>query len=154
MPVEVRPLAPSDRAAWAPLWTGYLAFYKTSLPAEMFDLTWARLMDPDEPMHALGAFMPATSASVEGQLVGIVHYLFHRTTWTRGDNCYLQDLFTAETARGQGAGRALIEAVYDRAREADAARVYWQTQDGNATARALYDKVADHPGFTIYRKSL
>lgn len=144
-PLEVRPLAPSDRSAWEPLWAGYLTFYGTSVPAETTDTTWSRFLDPDEPMHALGAFHG-------DRLLAIVHYIFHRSTWTPGNYCYLQDLFTAEAARGRGAGRALIEEVYARARAAGASRVYWLTQDGNATARALYDQVADHPGFTIYRK--
>lgn len=145
--VSVRPLVPDDRAAWEPLWAAYLAFYETSVPPETVDLTWSRFHDPAEPMHALGAF--------DGErLVGIVHYLFHRSTWTLGDYCYLQDLFTAEAARGRGAGRALIEAVSDRAREAGASRVYWLTQNENTTARALYDRVAANPGFTVYRKML
>ena len=95
-------------------------------------------------MYVLGAFLDDT-------LVGIVHYLFHRSTWTIGDYCYLQDLFTAPEARGQGAGRALIEAVYDRAEVAGASRVYWLTQETNATARTLYDTLADRPGFIQYR---
>jgi GNAT superfamily N-acetyltransferase len=139
-----RPLA-SERQAWEPLWSAYLAFYGVSLPPEVFDSTWARIQDADEPIHALVAVL-------DGRIVGIVHYIFHRTTWTVGDYCYLQDLFTDEAARGRGAGRALIEAVYTAAREQGASRVYWLTQEGNATARALYDKLADHPGFTVYRK--
>jgi GNAT superfamily N-acetyltransferase len=145
--VAIRPLGPEDRADWEPLWAGYLAFYEATIPSTVTQTTWARLNDPAEPMHALGAF-------VDGQLVGIVHYLFHRSTWTTGDYCYLQDLFTAEAARGRGAGRALIEAVYERARAADASRIYWLTQEGNATARALYDKLADRSGFIQYRKML
>jgi GNAT superfamily N-acetyltransferase len=145
--VAIRPLGPEDRADWEPLWAGYLAFYEATIPSTVTETTWARLNDPAEPMHALGAF-------VDGQLVGIVHYLFHRSTWTTGDYCYLQDLFTAEAARGRGAGRALIEAVYERARAAGASRVYWLTQEGNATARALYDKLADRSGFIQYRKML
>lgn len=143
-PLVIRPLQAEDRAAWEPLWAGYLTFYKTSVPAATTDKTWCRILSPAEPVYGLGAFKGEA-------LLGIVHYLFHRTTWTPGDYCYLQDLFTAEAARGQGAGRALIEAVYARAREAGASRVYWLTQEGNATARALYDKLADCPGFTVYR---
>ena len=148
--LALRTLTEADRDAWEPLWQGYLAFYEASVPAETTNLTWSRLLDPAEPMHVLGAFGPGDDGGE--RLLGIVHYIFHRSTWTPGNYCYLQDLFTIPEARGRGAGRALIEAVYDKAREAGASRVYWLTQDGNATARALYDKVADHPGFTQYRK--
>lgn len=147
MAVDVRPLRADERAAWEPLWQGYLAFYGATIPSETTDATWARLHDLAEPMHALGA-------ELDGRIVGIVHYLFHRSTWTIGPYCYLQDLFTAEAARGQGAGRALIEAVYARASAAGASRVYWLTQEGNATARALYDTLADRPGFIQYRRLL
>ena len=149
--VAIRSLDEADRPAWEPLWAGYLAFYKTSVAPAVTDVTWQRFLDPAEQVHALGAF--AAGQPGEGQrLVGIVHYLFHRSTWTIGPYCYLQDLFTAEAARGRGAGRALIEAVYDRARAAGASRVHWLTQEGNATARALYDTLADRPGFIQYRK--
>jgi GNAT superfamily N-acetyltransferase len=145
--LDIRPLGADDRRAWEPLWAGYLTFYGASVAPEVTDTTWARLMDPAEPMHVLGCF--------DGEaLIGIVHYIFHRSTWTIGNYCYLQDLFTAEAARGRGAGRALIEAVYDRAREAGASRVHWLTQESNATARALYDQVADRPGFIQYRRIL
>ena len=145
MSVAIRALAPGDRAAWEPLWAGYLRFYGATVPPETTDITWARFHDPAEPMHVLGAF-------AGDELVGIVHYVFHRSTWTPGPYCYLQDLFTAEAARGRGAGRALIEAVYERARAAGASRTYWLTQEGNAAARALYDTLADRPGFIQYRK--
>jgi len=140
----VRALRPDERRSWEPLWQGYLAFYKAAVAPEVTETTWGRLHDPAEPMYVLGAF-------IDGTLVGIVHYLFHRSTWTIGNYCYLQDLFTAPEARGQGAGRALIEAVYDRAEVAGASRVYWLTQETNATARALYDTLADRPGFIQYR---
>ena len=140
----VRALRPDERRSWEPLWQGYLAFYKAAVAPEVTETTWGRLHDPAEPMSVLGAF-------IDGTLVGIVHYLFHRSTWTIGNYCYLQDLFTAPEARGQGAGRALIEAVYDRAEVAGASRVYWLTQETNATARALYDTLADRPGFIQYR---
>jgi GNAT superfamily N-acetyltransferase len=144
-PLEIRLLRPDERAAWEPLWQGYLAFYKTSVKPEVTDTTWARLHDPAEPMQVLGAF-------INGRLVGITHYILHRSTWTIGNYCYLQDLFTDEAVRGQGAGRALIEAVYERARTAGASRVYWLTHETNEAAKALYDKVADRPGFIQYRK--
>ena len=145
--IEIRPVGPNERAAWEPLWQGYLTFYKATLTREQNDLTWKRLHDPAEPMHVLGAY-------VDGKLEGIVHYLFHRSTWTAGSYCYLQDLFVAEEARGLGLGRALIEAVYGRARDAGASRVYWLTHETNETAQLLYDKVADRPGFVQYRKKL
>ncbi|MGE7413490.1 N-acetyltransferase family protein [Methylobacterium tarhaniae] len=143
----IRPLRPDERAAWDPLWQGYLAFYGATVPPEVSDLTWTRLHDPAEPMHAL-------VAEQGGAVIGLVHYIFHRSTWTAGPYCYLQDLFTAQAARGQGAGRALIEAVYAAAREAGASRAYWLTQEANVTARALYDTLADRPGFIQYRKAL
>ena len=145
--IDVRPLGPGEREAWAPLWAGYLEFYEATVAQDVTDETWRRLHDPSEPMHVLGAF-------IDGRLVGIVHYLFHRSTWTTGDYCYLQDLFTDVEARGLGAGRALIEAVAERARAAGASRVYWLTHQSNSTARALYDKVADRPGFIQYRRIL
>ena len=143
-PMEIRPVHAAERSAWEPLWQGYLTFYKSAVSAEVSDATWQRLHDPAEPMHVLGAY-------IDGSLVGIVHYLFHRSTWTIGNYCYLQDLFTAPEARGKGAGRALIEAVYERANSAGASRVYWLTHESNATARALYDSLADRPGFIQYR---
>ena len=143
----IRALTPDDRAAWEPLWQGYLAFYETILTPATTDTTWTRFHDPEEPMFALGAF-------IDGKLAGIVHYLFHRTGWSISDNCYLQDLFVTPEARGHGLGRALIAAVVEKAREAGAARVYWHTNETNATARALYDKVAVFSGFIQYRKDL
>ena len=112
---------------------------------QTYDATWARLHDPAEPMWLLGA-------TVDGKLLGIVHYLYHRSCWTVGDYCYLQDLFVAEEARKLGLGRALIEAVYQEAKAAGASRVHWLTHETNATARALYDTLADRPGFIQYRK--
>lgn len=141
----IRPVGPGERAAWEPLWKGYLDFYKTTVPREVYDTTWARLHDPAEPMGVLGAY-------ADGALLGIVHYLYHRSCWTVGNYCYLQDLFVAEAARGKGLGRALIEAVYERARADGASRVYWLTHETNSTAQALYDKLADRPGFIQYRK--
>jgi GNAT superfamily N-acetyltransferase len=145
MTITIRPLVPADHDAWEPLWKGYLTFYKTSLPPEQFDLTWSRFHDPAEPMHALGAFDGET-------MLGIVHYIYHRTCWTPGPTCYLQDLFTVDAARGKGVGRALIEAVYVAAKIAGASRVYWQTHETNATAMVLYNKVAERSGFIVYRK--
>ena len=144
MPELIRPLELSDRDAWGTLWTGYLTFYKTTLPREQFDLTWSRLHDPAEPMYVLGAFAGE-------QMLGIVHYIFHRTCWTAGPTCYLQDLFTVDAARGKGVGRALIEAVYAAAKIEGASRVYWQTHETNATAMLLYNKVAERSGFLVYR---
>jgi GNAT superfamily N-acetyltransferase len=145
--LTVRPLVQSDRAAWEPLWRGYQTFYNVELAPEVWDMTWRRFHDPSEPVFALGAFRG-------DQMLGIAHYLFHRTCWSIGPTCYLQDLFTAAEARGGGAGRALIEAVAQAARAADASRLYWLTHETNSVAMALYDKVAERSGFVQYRKSL
>jgi GNAT superfamily N-acetyltransferase len=145
--VVIRPVGADERAAWELLWNGYLAFYRARLAPDASDVAWQRFHDPDEPMFLLGVY-------VDGKLLGIAHYLFHRSSWTIGNYCYLQDLFVAEEARGLGLGRVLIEAVYAKAREAGASRVYWLTHQDNATARRLYDKVADNLGHVQYRKLL
>jgi GNAT superfamily N-acetyltransferase len=141
----IRPVGIGERADWEPLWRGYQIFYEVDIPAATTDVTWARLHDPAELMGVLGAY-------VDGKLLGIVHYLFHRSCWTIGDYCYLQDLFVHPEARNRGLARALIAAVEGRARAAGASRVYWLTHETNAVGRALYDKVADRSGFIQYRK--
>jgi GNAT superfamily N-acetyltransferase len=143
--ITIRAMRADERAAWEPLWKGYQAFYEVVIPDETTAVTWARLHDPAEPMGVLGAYM-------DGRLCGIVHYLFHRSCWSIGNYCYLQDLFVAEAARGRGLGRALILAVEETARAAGASRVYWLTHETNASARALYDRLADRSGFIQYRK--
>ena len=150
-PVRIRPVAESDFPAWSRLWDGYNTFYgrsgPTALPERITQATWSRFFDAYEPVHAL-------VAERDGTLLGLVHYLYHRSTTMIGPICYLQDLYTAADARGQGVGRALIEAVYEHARQAGSQRVYWQTHETNATAMRLYDSVADKSGFIVYRKPL
>jgi GNAT superfamily N-acetyltransferase len=143
----IRPAQPDDYERWLPLWTGYNTFYKRTLPEAITRLTWQRFFDHYEPMHCL-------VAEQGKQLLGLTHYLFHRSTAMIGPNCYLGDLFTVVEARGKGVGRALIEAVYDVARAAGSTRVYWNTHETNTTAQALYDKVATRSGFIQYRKEL
>jgi GNAT superfamily N-acetyltransferase len=145
--LQVRALRAADQPAWLPLWKGYQRFYEIAIPEPVTALTWQRFLDPAEPMFALGAFE-------KDALLGIVHYIFHRSCWLAGPTCYLQDLFTDPDHRGRGVGRRLIEAVYDQAREAGAGRVYWLTHQGNTTARKLYDQVAEDAGFIQYRKNL
>ncbi len=145
----IRSIARADYSEWRPLWDGYNAFYgragETALPEAITAATWERFFDPAEPVFAL-------VAESEGRLVGLVHYLFHRSTTKIEPVCYLQDLFTRPDRRGAGVGRALIEGVYAEARAAGAQRVYWQTQVGNVAGRALYDKVAKHLGFIVYTR--
>lgn len=144
-PLIIRSAVPDDFGQWLPLWEGYNTFYQRKVPLEVTRMTWSRFFDAYEPMHAV-------VAERSGRLLGLVHYLFHRNTAMLAPTCYLQDLFTAAEARGQGAGRALIEAVYDRAQAAGSPRVYWMTQESNVTARRLYDKVAERSGFIQYRR--
>ncbi|WP_434730128.1 GNAT family N-acetyltransferase [Rhizobium binae] len=148
MTAILRPLEPSDRAAWEPLWAAYQRFYEVVIPPETTDLTWGRFHDPDEPMHALGAF------DEDGRLVGIVHAIFHRSCWLPQWTCYLQDLYVEDSQRGLGTGAALIEAVAGLARQNGAGQLYWMTHEGNVTARRLYDRIAERSGFIQYRKAL
>lgn len=149
--LTVRPIARADHEQWLPLWNGYNAFYgrsgATALDPEITRTTWERFFAADEPVHAI-------VAEEGGVLLGLVHYLYHRSTTSIGPSCYLQDLFTRGEARGRGVGRALIEAVYAAARAAGSPRVYWQTHETNATAMRLYDQVAEKSGFLVYRKLL
>ncbi len=153
--VNVRPVTASDYAAWRPLWDGYNAFYgrfgATALPEHITTSTWQRFLDPAEPVHCLVA---QEGEGSNGTLLGLTHYLYHRSMTRIEPVCYLSDLFTREAARGRGVGRMLIEAVYGQARTAGSSRVYWQTQEGNAAGRVLYDKVAKHHGFIVYAKEL
>jgi GNAT superfamily N-acetyltransferase len=152
MTFTVRPLRAEDRAAWAPLWDGYNAFYgrsgATALDPAITETTWDRFFDPAEPVHALVA------EAEDGALIGLVHFLYHRSTTAIPLTCYLQDLYTAAAARGRGVGRALIEAVYAAAGQAGSPRVYWQTHETNHQARTLYDKVAALTGFLVYAQAV
>ena len=134
--VVIRPIGADERAAWEPLWKGYQAFYKVAISDATTAVIWARLHDPAEPMGVLGAY-------VDGKLCGIVHYLFHRSCWTVGDYCYLQDLFVAEGVRNLGLGRALIGAVEERARAAGASRVVFAAPVGPPAVRARLEAEAD-----------
>ena len=126
--ITIRPVKPGDRAAWEPLWQGYLTFYKSTLASDITDATWRRFFDP---LERLGAFV----AERDGQLIGIAHYLLHRSTWAPLCYCYLEDLFVEPSARGSGASR-----------------LYWMTHETNETAQKLYNQVAERPGFVQYRK--
>ena len=144
---SIRDVRSEDYQHWLRLWDGYNAFYErtgpAAVPIEVTRLTWARFFDPAEPVEAL-------VAESGGTLIGLAHFLFHRSTVRSGPVCYLEDLYTSPAARGRGVGRALIEATHRKAKEAGAADLYWQTHETNATAQALYDKLARKPGFVIY----
>jgi len=144
----IREARPEDFDQWLTLWDGYNEFYgragATALPREVTETTWSRFFDPAEPMHALVAV-------ADGRLVGLAHYLFHRSTTAIPLACYLQDLFTDPTQRGKGIGRRLIEQVGDAAKAAGSPRVYWQTHETNHSARRLYDAIAEYSGFVVYR---
>lgn len=138
---EIRPLRPEDRAGWEPLARGYKAFYKTEHDDAVYDATWARLLQ--------GREIRGLAAVRDGRVLGIAHFFFHTSIWT-GEACYLQDLFVDAEQRGRGVARALIEAVAVRAERGRATRFYWTTHGENATARALYDKLAEFRGMIRY----
>lgn len=150
-PIHIRPVKPEDYEAWRPLWDDYNAFYErtgpTALPDEVHDALWRRFFDASEPVHCI-------VAERGGRVVGICHYIYHRSTSRLELLCYLQDLFTLAEERGHGVGRALINAVYEIAKEAGCKRVYWQTHTTNTPGRTLYDKVAKHFGFIVYAKDV
>jgi GNAT superfamily N-acetyltransferase len=148
-PPTIRPVERADYTQWLPLWEGYNAFYgrsgPTALAQSITAVTWERFFDPQEPVHAL-------VAADDSGLLGLAHYLFHRNTTQVELDCYLQDLFTVAHARGRGIARALIEAATAEARRGGACCLYWHTHESNATARRLYDRVAEHSGFILYSR--
>jgi GNAT superfamily N-acetyltransferase len=144
--VSVRPVVASDQDAWLKLFRDYIVFYKASVPDEIIALTWRRLLNQEDNMMALAA------VDDSGNMLGIATLVFHRSTWASSWYCYLEDLFVAPEARGLGVGRALIEAVYAEADRRDAGRTYWATQDHNATARKLYDRIGTLTEFVQYRR--
>jgi GNAT superfamily N-acetyltransferase len=145
--LHIRALRAEDRAEWGHLWKAYLAFYKTALPEEIYDVSFARMLGND-PRDFSGLV-----AEIDGRLVGLVHFLFHRHGWKIEEVCYLQDLYADPSVRGRGVGRALIEAVYAAADAHGAPSVYWLTQDFNATARQLYDRIGALTPFVKYQRS-
>ena len=145
--IRIVPLGPEDHAAWLPLWRGYQSFYEVDIPLDVSATTWARLLDPAEPVAGALAWSGP-------EAVGLVHHIRHRSCWTIGDYCYLQDLFVAPALRRAGVGRKLIEHVYAVAAREGCSRVYWLTHETNATAMQLYDRTAERSGFVQYRKIL
>lgn len=142
----IRSVRDSDHAQWLPLWQGYQDFYRVKLTSAVTESNWKRFFDPNEPIHCL-------VAEREGRLIGLAHYLIHRSTWSVENICYLNDLFVDPRGRRSGVARKLIEAVYGAADQAGAAKVYWLTHESNAAARLLYDQVAQYGGFIRYTRS-
>ena len=147
MNLEIRPLAAPDRVAWEALWAGYLDFYDADIADDVTGQTWSRLIEPGIDPNGFCA------VDDDGRLIGIVHYHFHASSWTLGPYCYLQDLFVDPQIRGSGAGRALIEAVYQAADERGASQVYWLTRHDNETARRLYDRIGVATPFIKYNRA-
>ena len=141
--LEVRPARPDDERAWRALWDGYCEFYETVVPPEVTAETWRRLLEPDEPLEGL-------VAEQGGEVIGSVNCVLHPSTWGTAQTCYLEDLFVSPAARGSGAGRALIEAVVERARSRGWDKVYWHTRQDNSRARALYDSFTQADDFVRY----
>ena len=145
--VQIKPATAADHDQWLPLWQAYLTFYNTELPAEVSESTWQRFLDPAEPTQLAIAWQG-------DKAVGIVQFIYHRSNWSIGNSCYLQDLFVSPEIRGTGAGRLLIEHVYATARDNQCAKVHWLTHETNATAIQLYERIAERPGFIQFRKAL
>lgn len=144
--VQIRPVTADDHNAWLPLWQAYLRFYEADLAPAVSDVTWQRLLDPAEPCHSALAWQ-------EGQAIGMVNFIYHRSNWSLNNACYLQDLFVAPDRRGTGLGRALIEHVYASAAADGCDKVHWLTHETNATAIQLYERIAQRSGFIQFRKT-
>lgn len=144
---QIRPVTAEDHAAWLPLWQAYLKFYTTELSQDVSTVTWQRMLDPNEPNHAALAWK-------DGQAVGMVNFIYHRSNWSINNACYLQDLFVSPDQRGTGLGRLLIEHVYVTARADGCDKVHWLTHESNATAIQLYERMAERGGFIQFRKAL
>ncbi|MEE4741823.1 GNAT family N-acetyltransferase [Pseudomonas alliivorans] len=145
--VQIRAVSVDDHHAWLPLWQAYLRFYKTELAEGVSDVTWQRLLDPNEPTHSALAWL-------DGKAVGMVNFIYHRSNWSIRNACYLQDLIVAPEQRGTGIGRQLIEHVYMNAKADDCDKVHWLTHETNATAIQLYERIADRGGYIQFRKAL
>jgi GNAT superfamily N-acetyltransferase len=145
--MTIRPPVEADMPQWLVLWAAYNTFYRASVPTEVTEETWRRLLDPASPVHGL-------VAEQDGRLIGIVTFLYHPSTWSTKPSCYLEDLFVDPAARGGGTARALIEATMARATADGCFRIYWHTQEYNAPARSLYDTLVPRSSFIVYRKTL
>ena len=145
--IKIAPLSQTDYSSWLVLWQRYLSFYETTLPIHTTEATWDNLLNQDVAIYGFGA-------RIDDTLVGITHVVLHPNTWNTSDCCYLEDLYVSDNARGQGAGRALIEYVYNFAAQKNCNRVYWVTQEDNTSARKLYDNIASLTDMVQYRKNL
>lgn len=142
--ITIEPVSQQDYADWFPLWLNYQIFYRTNISEKVTQLTWERFLNPVEPIFC-------AVAKSDGKIVGLVHYLFHRSTWSESDYCYLEDLFVSEDARGKHIGKQLIEHVQRHARKRHASRLYWHTHETNLRGQRLYDWVASKSGMIEYR---
>ncbi|PWV98182.1 RimJ/RimL family protein N-acetyltransferase [Hoeflea marina] len=147
--LTIRPIVASDEAEWRRLWTGYLTFYETTLPEEVYQTTFARMLAGNS---GTANEFRGLVAERNGTPCGLVHYVFHRHGWKIENVCYLQDLFADPAVRGSGVGRALIEAVYAAADAEGCPSVYWHTQTFNETARKLYDRIGTLTPFIMYKR--
>ena len=144
--MKIRRLISADEAQWRALWTGYLEFYDSTVPEEVYQTTFARLLSGDRGQ------VQGFVADDDGTLVGLAHYFYHAHGWKVEQVCYLQDLYADPTVRGQGVGAALIEAVYAQGDADGAPSVYWMTQEFNHTARKLYDRIGMLTPFIKYQR--
>ena len=147
MTLTIRAIEEKDKDQWLKLWAGYLEFYKSTISSEQTELTWKRLINNEQKMFGFVA------ESEEG-VIGFTHCLFRPSTWTESDYCYLEDLFVDPNIRGKGIGRALMNKVFELAKEKNSKRVYWTTQEFNKTARVLYDSIIPVSEFVQYRLPL
>jgi GNAT superfamily N-acetyltransferase len=146
--MTIRDARPADETAWRVLWAAYCAFYETSVADEVTRMTWERILDPAQPVHAIVA------VDADGMVVGFANYVLHPYTWGARPACYLEDLFVDPPARRHGVGEALIRLLFERGERDGWGRVYWHTREGNVTARRVYDRLATRDDFVRYVRAL
>lgn len=143
--VTIRLAEAKDRAQWEPLFLAYGVFYETAFSPVVLDGVWQWILDDTHPLSAFVAVRDNT-------LLGFAHLREQADTFVAGPSWFLDDLFTTPETRGQGVGRALIDAVTSHAAHHGGGDLRWITAADNNPAHYLYDSLATKTSWVLYEK--